>query len=201
MDKLTSYLIEHSKDLIGVPIHPTKEVLEREDASLYVWRKMGMSHSIMRKGCGKDETSWRTISPAAHVYPLSKVELDFIVEPLNRLYFCLRECFSDKEINNSFWYVIRDKERTSKWFLFKDNDSLGDIEEDNSVDYPTSVEEALTSLLYLVREKVPDTLEIANCVVFPFTYSDWKYSGMVVMLGKEETTTFRKEVVEGKADD
>ena len=194
MDNLTKYLINNAEKLIGSPIRPTEAVLAREDAAVYIWHKMGMSHQLLAE---KDEESWKSLSPAAHLYVLNVEELDRVRSYINKFYIELKAAMGS--MGTGLWYLVRG-DKDSEWWLYCNNESLGsvDIESTEEVEYAADADAALANLVHHLVEDFPKTTELAKCIVLPFgcgSANVWGYIRRVTLLGIEEYKDFVNEVV------
>ena len=198
MDRLTKYLIDHAEELIGNPIRPTERVLERADAPLYIWRKMGMTHQLLAEKNIEGDTPWNTIAPAAHLYPFDADELKAIKPFLNKFYIELKAALGT--VGEDLWYLIKAEGRGDEWYLYRNNESFGSVNimSAQEVEYAADADAALINLVHHLLKDFPNTCDLATCIVLPFGCRDknvWEYAGKVTLLGGEETRDFRTGVV------
>lgn len=199
MDKLVKYLIDYAEDLIGNPIRPSEEVLQRDDAALFIWRKMGMSHDIMKQKDPMNGEGWKTLAPAAHMYALSSEELEKIKKHLNRFYIELKEAIGG-DLGDSLWYIVKSSKDTgTEWNLYKDCDDFGSVAEiKEEIEYATNVEDALANFIFHMQNDFISMTELATSIVFPFGCSEssvWQNARMVTLLGESETSEFTEKVI------
>lgn len=199
MDKLTRYLIDNAEALIGNPIRPTEEVLAREDAPLFIWHKMGMTHELM---CEKDPmggTGWKTLAPAAHMYVFNEKELENITPFLNKAYIELREAVGS--MGNDLWYLLKESDG---WHLRRGVDDFGTVDtECEEVEYAADADAALSNLMIHFLKDYPKMCMLSECIVLPYgccNQSVWEHASKVTLLGKEEANDFVMNVVMAHAE-
>ena len=198
MDKLTKYLIDNAEAFIGSPIRPTERVLERPDAALYIWRKMGMTHELMSSNDPMGSIGWQTLAPAAHLYPFDADELKRIKPHLNKFYIELKAALGT--VGEDLWYLVRANTQSNEWSLFRNSEDFGsvDVLSSEEVEYAVDADAALINLVLHLMKDFPKTCELATCIVLPFGCKDkgvWEYAGKVTLLGEAESADFRNCVV------
>lgn len=194
MDKLTKYLIDNAEALIGRPIRPTEEVLAREDAPLYIWHRMGMTHKTM---CDRDPQGgmgWESLAPAAHMYIFNIEELRNITPFLDKAYVELEHALGT--LGNDLWYLLKEPDG---WHLRRGADDFGTVDtECDEVSDPADADAALSNLLIHFLKDYPKMCILSECIVLPYGCSDssvWEHVGKVTLLGKEEANDFVMNVV------
>lgn len=198
MDKLTQYLINNAEAFIGSPIKPTEEVLAREDAPLYIWYKMGMSHQLM---CDKDPMGgkgWESLAPAAHLYVLNKEELSVIKPFLDKAYIELKNVLGS--LDGDLWYLLNMEDG---WHLYKGSEDFGTVDIDKETEVVADADAAVSNLLVHLFKDFPKMCILSKCIVLPYGELDtnvWEYANKVVLLGSEEANDFVSGVVTAHAE-
>lgn len=198
MDKLTKYLIDNAEALIGNPIRPTERVLERSDAALYIWRKMGMTHELMFNNDPLGGSGWSSLAPAAHVYPFDSEELKRVKPFLNKFFIELREALGS--VGKELWYLVKCDDKGTEWRLYRNSEDFGSVNilSSEEVEYAADADAALINLVHHLIKDFPKTCELASGIVLPFGCKDkdvWEYAGKVTLLGEPETEDFYNGVV------
>lgn len=199
MDKLTQYLIDNADALIGRSIRPTEEVLAREDAPLYIWHKMGMTHELMYEKDPQGGCGWESLAPAAHMYIFNVEELRNITPFLNKAYIELENAIGS--MGNDLWYLLNEADG---WHLRRGIDDFGTIDTDcEEVDSAEDADAALSNLLIHFLKDYPKMTVLSKCIVLPYGCSDtnvWEHVRKVTLLGREEANDFVKDVVMAYVD-
>jgi hypothetical protein len=188
-----NYLSRNAQSLLGNPIRVASDVLEREDAPLYVWRQLGLTHE---KLFNFDREAWETMSPAAHFYALDKQELEMVKGCIDTAYIELYNALGG--VGSSLWYI---RKLADGYHLFSNSSDCGSIDTHSGmVKEVTNADEALINLVLKFMQSFPHMAELAETIVLPFGCSRedvWLMARKVVLLGKSETEDFVKNTVGG----